>query len=925
MKDVSELDNVLFLESLYSKFLQDPLSVDPSWHEFFANYHGNILLPGETNYSGSQLSRSSAQLTDKFDAIVLIAYKLVEAYRRFGHTAIEYDPLSLQHAKPQAELELQHFDISVDWNEHIAPVNGLPEICHGTLNQLLDKLKHIYANRIGLEFYHLESYDERQWLQNYLEHKKIEYTVNAKDRIKALHDVTQTEQFENYLHKKFPGAKRFSAEGAEVVIAAVNFISESCMATGAEEIVLAMAHRGRLSTLTGVMGKPYRALFAEFAGSTVLPENFSIPGDVKYHMGYSTDKTINGKNLHLSLLPNPSHLELVNSVALGKARAKQDLLGDIDCTKVVGLHIHGDAAFAGQGSVPEALALSQLNAFHTGGTIHLIINNQIGFTTNPVDARGGRYCSDIAKSISCPIFHINGGDVDAVLFACQLAVEYRQRFKKDVVLDIVCYRKYGHNEGDEPMFTQPKMYLAVTKQTLLSKNYGDKLLNEKVLDREAVSYIKSEIVQKLDNEFILSQGYKNTEVDWLQSVWKGFEPPTRGAIEEQPITGVALKILEELTVLLSRLPDKFNVNSKILRQLEARVTAVKKAEPFDWGTGEVLAMATLLAEGFNIRMSGQDAQRGTFSHRHSVLTDQSNENSYCPLASIGTPGKVQIYNSNLSELAVLGFEYGYSITRPDTLSIWEAQFGDFANGAQMIIDQYIASAEAKWLRMSGLVLLLPHGYEGQGPEHSSARLERYLQLCAVDNIQVVNCSTPASFFHVLRRQMHRKFKKPLIVMTPKSLLRKPLSTIHDLKEGTSFEPVIDEMYLSDHRAITRIILCSGKVYYDLLEKRNSLKLVNVALVRLEQLYPFPTKKVAELFEKYERAEIIWCQEEHKNMGAYTFVYHKIKYSAAQVGHGSKEIYYVGREESASPSTGYSKTHLAEREIYLDRAFAEVIK
>lgn len=928
--------NAVFIEELYRQFLENPQSVDKSWHGFFADFgkiaaetavteapwqagkHKIVGYSDPANAAPAAKPQSSA-VDEGILTRSLVAMQLMAAYRQFGHTAIQYDPLGLQLASPAAELSIEHYGLTAEALDGSVSMGGMLGLKTAKLADVVAALQATYANRVGAEFSHIEDTAERQWLQERLEQSKNSLGLSKEERKEALFDLTTAEMFEDFLHKKFPGAKRFSVEGGEVMIAALNVMISRYAELGGKEIILGMAHRGRLNTLTKVMGKPYCAMFSEFAGGLAFPEEINIPGDVKYHLGFSADKVIGGNSIHLSLLPNPSHLELVNPVALGKVRAKQDMMNDTDRSKAFAILIHGDAAFSGQGSVPESLSLSQLHAYHTGGTIHVVINNQIGFTTNPTDSRSSRYCTDVAKIIAAPIFHVSGDDVEATLFISKLAAEYRAKFKKDIVVDIVCYRKYGHNEGDEPMFTQPNMYKAIAQHISPRRGYADALMSEGIIGASEYQDYQDNFHKSLEAEFTKSQSYLPKKADWLEGVWSNMQASSPESLAKQPKTGVATSSLRKLANLISEVPAEFNLNSKIARQLQARKDTIKADEAFEWGTGEALAMATLLQEGYNIRISGQDAQRGTFSHRHAVLTDQVNENHYCPLNNIGAPGKLEIYNSNLSELAVMGFEYGYSITDPKTLTIWEAQFGDFANGAQMMVDQYVASGEAKWLRMSGLVLLLPHGYEGQGPEHSSARLERYLQLCAMDNMQVVNCSTPASLFHVLRRQMHRNFRKPLVIMTPKSLLRKPLSTLADMQEGTTFLPVIGETGLESSK-IKKVVICSGKVYYDVLEKREELGVKDMALVRMEQLYPFPQAELAAQLKAYPNATITWCQEEHKNMGAYSFIAPKIKQVMKEIKHGQQDVDYVGRDESASPSVGYMKMHLAQQKEFLQAIF-----
>jgi 2-oxoglutarate dehydrogenase E1 component len=737
-------------------------------------------------------------------------------------------------------------------------------------------------------------------------------TLTTEEKKTILEDITKVERFEQFLHVKYPGAKRFSAEGGESVFAAMEKIIERAANLGVREVVIGMPHRGRLNVLTKVMGRRYASLLSEFQGNQAhFSEDIDAAGDVKYHQGASSDRNFGGNKIHLSLSANPSHLEAVNPVVVGRVRAKQDIFKDTERSQVMSILLHGDAAFCGQGIVPETMALSDLDGYTTGGTVHIIVNNQIGFTTNPKNQRKSPYPTDVAKGAHAPIFHVNGDDPEAVVFVSKMAVEFRQEFKTDVVVDVFCYRRYGHNEGDEPFFTQPIMYEAIAKQPTPMNVYAQKLISEGVISEGDFEKIKGDFHSFLEKEYNAAQNYSPDKADWLEGSWKGFENPDKG--EKAAVdTGVELQTLKVLGTSLGSYPKGHNIHKKLERQMEAKKEMMKTGKDIDWAMGEALAYASLLQEGYPVRLSGQDSVRGTFSHRHSGLTDQVTEEKFFPLNNLGgKQARFEVIDSNLSEFAVLGFEYGYSLAEPKALVLWEAQFGDFSNGAQTMIDQFISSGESKWLRFSGLVMLLPHGYEGQGPEHSSARLERYLQLCGEDNMQVVNCTTPANFFHVLRRQIHRKFRKPLVVMTPKSLLRHKLcvSDLKDFAPKTHFKTVIGENEkLVEDSKVKRVVICSGKIYYELLEERTAKKINDIAIIRLEQYYPFPATDLLKELKAYKNADVVWCQEEPENMGAWTFVDRKIEAVLEKAGVKAKRPIYVGRKTAASPAAGYSKVH-----------------
>lgn len=935
--------NATFIEELYNQYISNPESVDPEWQQYFRTLqdnpqdvakavHGTSWKPMQNKIIGVIDKADQIALKDKKPAnaasaedvaLSVKAMTLINAFRNYGHTNVQLDPLGISKPAYHSELDPKaHGFKDEDMSKNVY-VGGALGIESTTVADLINRLHAVYSNRVAAEFMHIESAEERQWIQSALEASASNVSISKDEKVKAMHDVIEAEMFESYLHTKFPGAKRFSVEGLENSISCIEVVVRESVKYGVREFVIGMAHRGRLNTLTKVMGKPYRAMFSEFKGELPFPESMGIPGDVKYHLGASSNIEIDGQKVHMSLTPNPSHLEVVNAVVLGKVRAKQDLRHDASRSEVLGISLHGDAAFAGQGSIMEALALSQLAVYHTGGTMHIVTNNQIGFTTNPWDSRSTMYCTDIAKFVGAPIFHVNGDDAEAVVYVTKLATEYRAKFRKDVIIDVVGYRKYGHNEGDEPLFTQPKMYNIIKAKKNPAEVLSAKLITDGVVTPAEVEAKKTEFKAKLDKEFELSQTYKAEKADWLEGDWAEFNKPD--VKREEAITGVDVKKLKELGKVLSSTPADFNVNPKIARQLEARKEMMETGKGLDWAAGEALAFATLLDEGFPIRMTGQDVERGTFSHRHAVLTDQNAETKYTQLNNLSKDQKafLEIKNSNLSEFGVLAFEYGYSFTHPSALTIWEAQFGDFANGAQVVIDQYITSGEAKWLRMSGLVMLLPHGFEGQGPEHSSARLERFLQLCARDNIQVANCTTPASLFHILRRQMKRSFRKPLVIMSPKSLLRHKLA-ISDLAEfgkDTKFKLVIPETKKEiAAKDVKKVILCTGKIYYDLYEKREELKRNDIAIVRLEQIYPFPKFSVADELKKYPNAEVIWCQEEHENMGAYYFVDPRLEKVLKSINHKCTRATYIGRNRSASPAVGYMKLHTKENAELFGKVF-----
>jgi 2-oxoglutarate dehydrogenase E1 component len=943
-----------YVADLYARFLHDRNSVDPSWNAFFAelgddersllselkgpswapkpaaaNGRANgaaVKSEAKTNGAGTADGAATAALgLDELKVAVrdsIRALMLIRAYRVRGHLLATLDPLGLEKARLNPELDPATYGFNdADWNRPIF-IDQVLGLHNPTLGQIMERLKATYCGHIGVEFMHIQDPEQKAWIQERIENigNRTEFTLEGKRSI--LQSLTQAEGFEHFLQLKYTGTKRFGLDGGEAMIPALEQIIKRGGQLGVKEYVVGMAHRGRLSVLTNFMGKPYKALFSEFQGNPAAPEDVQGSGDVKYHLGTSSDRDFNGNSVHLSLTANPSHLEAVNPVVEGKVRAKQAQRDDIPGgSQVVPLLIHGDAAMAGQGLVAETLMLSELLGYRTGGTIHFVINNQIGFTTAPRFSRSGPYPTDVAKAVQAPIFHVNGDDAEAVVHVCRVAAEFRQRFKKDVVVDMFCYRRFGHNEGDEPAFTQPLMYKAIGSHKSVRTLYAEQLAAEGVVSAEESAQQNRDFQAFLESEFEVSKSYKPNKADWLEGAWAGLDAACRDYVRGD--TAATDEQLQTVGKALVHVPEGFVLNSKITRQLKAKEQALKSGEGIDWATGEALAFGTLLMEGVPVRLSGQDSGRGTFSQRHAVLYDQDTEAKHIPLTSItNDQATFEVHDSPLSEAAVLGFEYGYTLAEPHALVLWEAQFGDFANGAQVIIDQFIASGEAKWLRMSGLVMLLPHGYEGQGPEHSSARLERYLQLSAEDNWQVVNCTTPANYFHVLRRQVGRNFRKPLIVMTPKSLLRHKaaVSPLTEFGPGSSFHRVLPETEkLVAGNKVRRVVLCTGKVYYDLLADREARKIDDVALIRLEQLYPFPDEPLADELKKYPNAEVVWCQEEPENMGAWTFVDRRIEKTLVSLKHKAGRPRYVGRQEMAATATGLLRRHNQEQAALVEQA------
>ena len=955
--------NALYVAELYARYLENASSVDRSWVDYFVGL-GDAEREILDELRGASWAPSAAGVIGKFgngglmegdgastptahasyapamppaatlhpsaDIIraatkdTIRALMLIRAYRIRGHMIANFDPLGLEGGHFHPELDPQTYgftDADMDRPIFIDHVLGLET---ATLREILQILKETYCGSIGVEFMHIGQPEEKAWIQRRIEgiRNQTDFTVKGKRAI--LERLVESEGFEKYLDVKFKGTKRFGLDGGESVVPALEQIIKRGGQLGVKYISLGMSHRGRLNVLASVMRKPYMAIFAEFMGLSVTPEELEVSGDVKYHLGASADRVFDGDSIHLSLAANPSHLEAVNPVVLGKVRAKQAQMGDVNRERVMGILLHGDAAFAGQGLVPETLDMSQLKGYQTGGTIHIIVNNQIGFTTHPSFSRSSPYPSDVAKMIQAPIFHVNADDPEAVVHVARIATEFRQEFKRDVVLDIFCYRRHGHNEADEPMFTNPIMYKTIAAHPTTREIYARKLVNEGVISEAEADKMVQNFYHYLEKEQEAASSYRPNKADWLEGKWKGLFY-LEGAEElRDDDTSVDMDLLREVGRAISEPPSNFNTNSKIIRQLTAKREMIETQQNVDWATAEALAFGTLLVQGHGVRLSGQDSGRGTFSHRHSVLVDQDNEERYIPLNHIraGNQASFEVIDSPLSEAGVLGFEYGYSLSDPHSLVLWEAQFGDFANGAQVIIDQFVSSGETKWLRMSGLVMLLPHGFEGQGPEHSSARLERYLQLCAENNMQVVNCTTPAQYFHALRRQVCRNFRKPLIVMAPKSLLRHKLvqSNLGEMGPDTRFRRVLpehDQLVLD--KKVTRVILCSGKVYYDLLEARRERGIKDVAIVRVEQLYPFPWKGLMQQLGRYPHADVVWCQEEPANMGAWFFVAQRIETILRDLNHECALPTYVGRRGAASPATGSMAKHRAEQAWVVDQA------
>ncbi len=965
--------NATYVAELYARFLENPNSVDSGWVKFFTELaddrrevldelNGASWASAVSGVIGSNGGMSAEDVAASFDRPAapgdgpspaemmggglptmargldgranadkirqatldsINALMMIRVYRVRGHLIANFDPLGLEGKALHPELDPKSYGFHEADMDRPIFINNVLGLETATPREILKVLRETYCSSIGVEFMHMQEPEERSWIQRRIEgaHNHTKFTFKGKKFI--YQRLVEAEGFEQFLDKKYTGTKRFGLDGGESLIAALEQILKRSGQLGVNEVVLGMPHRGRLNVLASIMNKPYMAMFAEFMGLASRPDDIMGSGDVKYHLGTSADRVFDGHTVHLSLTANPSHLEAVNTVVLGKVRAKQEKIGDEDRKIIMGLLMHGDAAFAGQGLVPETLDLSQLKGYRTGGTVHFIVNNQIGFTTAPTKSRSSPYPSDIAKGIQAPIFHVNGDDPEAVVHVARIASEFRHEFNRDVVIDMFCYRRHGHNEGDEPMFTQPIMYKAIKKHPTTRDIYARQLEREGVLAKGEAQNIMQAFDSELEKDFEAATGYKPNKADWLEGQWKGLVQLTGEEELQNHESSASIELLNEVGLAISSVPEDFELNKKIVRQLNAKRAMIENGKGIDWATAEALAFGTLLIEGTGVRLSGQDCGRGTFSHRHCVLVDQRNENRYFPLSEIRDgQAQFEVMDSPLSEAGVLGFEYGYSLADPHTLVLWEAQFGDFANGAQVIIDQFIASGESKWLRMSAVCMLLPHGFEGQGPEHSSARPERYLQLCAEDNMQVVNITTPANYFHALRRQMRRNFRKPLIVMSPKSLLRHKLvvSSMGEMGPDTHFRRVIPEIdNLALDKNVRRIVICSGKIYYDLLQARRDAKIDDVAIVRVEQLYPWPGTSLYKQLNRYSNAEVVWTQEEPANMGSWFFVYPRLLSMFDKLDGVNKRPVFIGRNAAASPATGFAKVHKQEQDEIIERS------
>ena len=958
--------NSSYIEKLYAKYVENPASIPDSWRQFFdglGDQKNNIIenqgpswapsnikyisngdldvyekyLPKNLNGNSIKEKITEKNKTLSSDEKVDVerstidsvrAIMMIRAYRIRGHLIADLDPLQLQEKHYHPELNPETYGFKKEDRNRKIFLDNVLGFEYATINEILEILLKTYCAKIGIEFMHMSDPEEKKWIQERIEGKGKEANFTTEGKKAIFKKLVEAEGFENYCHTKFVGTKRFGLDGCESLIPALEQIIKVGGSLGVKEIKIGMPHRGRLNILANVIQKPFKKIFKEFSGDPG-PDAAGVSGDVKYHLGASADRDFNGNNVHVSLTANPSHLEAVNPVVLGQTRAKQFFHNDPQRVKVVPILLHGDAAFAGQGIVAECFAMSGLKGHNTGGTIHIIVNNQIGFTTSPSFARSSPYPSEVAKMVQAPIFHVNGDDPEAVVYCARIATEYRQKFKRDVVIDIICYRRFGHNEGDEPSFTQPLMYKKIRSQATTLTIYGNQLIQEGVLRNDEFQKEKDNFKKFLDTEFESSKSYIPNQIDWFTGSWSKFT--TEIGSDRRGVTGVDLELIHQAGEKICNLPENFNFHSTIKRLFEAKKKMFETGKGFDWATAESLAFGTLLLEGYPVRFVGQDSSRGTFSQRHAGVLDQNTGEKYYPLKNLSPEqAQFEIIDSFLSEFGVLGFEYGYSLSSPETLVLWEAQFGDFANGAQIIIDQFITSGEKKWTRASGLVMLLPHGYEGQGPEHSSARIERYLQSCAQENLQVVNCTTPANYFHLLRRQIHRKFRKPLIVFSPKSLLRhkKCVSEIEDFLPENSFHRILPDhadfpeynlIKLVKDEEIKRVVLCSGKVYFDISEKRETIRNPKVQLLRIEQLYPFPVKKLASFLKRFKNAdEFIWCQEEPENMGAWSFVEKYINWTLNLIGAKSKKVQYVGRKPSASTATGYLKKHVQQQDEIISK-------
>ncbi len=945
--------NSAFIEQMYVKYVNNDPTLPESWKKYFIDIGDDInSIVKEVNGPSWSLRKnkideskileneietleSQNKEIDQKDIVAsnsnsIKAVSLIRAYRQRGHLLSKVDPLEMRESEYLDELHPENYGFKKDDYSKKIYLDGVLNKEYSNIKEILSVLRKIYCGNIGYEYMHISNPTERKWFRDRVEKDEnaLKFTVNGKNAI--LNKLIQAEGFEKFLHTKYVGSKRFGLDGGESLIPALEQIIKIGGQSNIKEVKIGMSHRGRLNVLANVLQKSYKRIFNEFAGEINNTDEDSA-GDVKYHLGASSDREFDGNVVHVSLTDNPSHLEAVNPVVLGQTRAKQFFHKDAKRNKVIPILIHGDAAFAGQGVVAECFAMSGLPGHNTGGTIHIIVNNQIGFTTSPRFARSSPHPSDIAKMVEAPIIHVNGDDPEAVVYGSRIATEFRLKFNRDVVLDLVCYRRFGHNEGDEPSFTQPLMYKKIRSHPSAAKIYGSKLIDEDLLTENDLNNQIKKFKTLLDDQFKTAKDYK-PKIEWFEGAWSSYKP--KKGKDKKGITGADPDLLRNISDKINIIPNEINVHKTINKIFQNRKKTIDQGSNIDWSSAEALAFGSLLDEGFPVRFVGQDSGRGTFSQRHSVLRNQEDNSRYIPLNSISkTQKKFEIVDSFLSELAVLGFEYGYSLVEPNTLTIWEAQFGDFANGAQVIIDQFISSGERKWQRASGLVMLLPHGYEGQGPEHSSARLERFLQLCANDNLQVMNCTTPANYFHALRRQIHRDFRKPLVLMTPKSLLRNKycVSDIKDFNKQTSFHRILWDHALNNDKEnfiklknpdeIEKVILCSGKVYFDLLAAREKIKRDDVILFRIEQLYPFPVKSLVKELKPYANsAKFYWCQEEPKNMGAWFSVRDYIQWTLETIKAKNNNISYIGRNPDASPATGYAKRHMVEQEEIIKKVF-----
>ena len=960
--------NAEYIEQLYARYAENPGAVDESWQAFFRSL-GDAPADAKAEAAGPSWARNdwppipNDDLTQALDgqwaaepeaagkkikekaaakgvevseaqvrnAVLdsIRALMIIRAYRIRGHLIADLDPLGMREQTPHPELDPASYGFTAADMDRPIFIDNVLGLEVASMNEILAIVKRTYCGTFALQYMHISNPEEASWLKERIEGlgKEITFTQNGRKAI--LNSLVQAEGFEKFLHVKYMGTKRFGLDGGESLIPAMEQIIKRGGQLGLQDIVIGMPHRGRLSVLANVMSKPYRAIFNEFQGGSSSPEDVDGSGDVKYHLGASSDREFDGNPVHLSLTANPSHLEAVNPVVLGKVRAKQDQTTDTDRTKSMAILLHGDAAFAGQGVVAEGFGLSGLRGHRTGGTMHIVVNNQIGFTTAPHFSRSSPYPTDIALMVEAPIFHVNGDDPEAVVHAARVATEFRQKFHKDVVLDIICYRRFGHNEGDEPMFTNPVMYKKIKQQKTTLTLYTERLVRDGLIPEGEIEDMKTAFQAYLSEEFEAGKDFKPNKADWLDGKWSHLDKLEKDKYQRGK-TWIAEETFNQIGKALTSAPDGFPIHKTVGRILEAKKKMFETGENFDWATGEALAFGSLLTEGYPVRLSGQDSTRGTFSQRHSGLINQDTEERYYPLNNIRDgQGNYEVIDSMLSEYAVLGFEYGYSLAEPNALTLWEAQFGDFANGAQIMFDQFISSGESKWLRMSGLVCLLPHGYEGQGPEHSSARLERFLTMCGGDNWIVANCTTPANYFHILRRQLHRSYRKPLIMMTPKSLLRHKMavSKAEEFQKGSSFHRVLwdDAQYgnsgttlVADDK-IKRVVMCSGKVYFDLLEERDARGITDVYILRYEQFYPFPAQSSVKELERFKNAEMVWCQEEPKNQGPWSFMEPNIEWVLTRIKAKNTRPIYAGRAAAASPATGLASRHKAEQAALVDDA------